>query len=289
MEILQAVCEKAPVTDTTPAASPAPDPSGVKAAIDRYRELAKNLVAIFAAIGALLAAGTQLSSLGDLTWADHKGRLLAAAGALLLALVAVAFVIRQEFRVLKPVEISLDEAIADQELTQKLVAGAGPPYDSEGLMDLRRRVVSRTSSEDEIAAARADVELVLGRAALIKTRDAFGAASVWMLLGAFVAAAAVAAFAYLANPPKAPSPPPAAVVMPSPVPLTFSLSKSGRDKLRDELGKQCVKHRIRAVSIGGKQGAPVVVVLPTRRCTSQQFTLTSALGVPDSSKSAPRK
>ena len=54
-------------------ADPAPDP--ILSAIDRTRETAKWLIASFAAVGAALVAGSQISSLGSAT----GGRLVAAA------------------------------------------------------------------------------------------------------------------------------------------------------------------------------------------------------------------
>ena len=66
-----------------------PDPGDVQSAIDRYRDLAKYLITIFAAVGALLVAGTQLASIGDLSFEDEPGRVIAVIAGLVLAVGAV--------------------------------------------------------------------------------------------------------------------------------------------------------------------------------------------------------
>jgi hypothetical protein len=70
-----------------------PDPGSVQTAVDRYRDLAKYLIGILAAIGALMVAGTQLSSIGELSWSDDTPRLIAAFAGLAAALAAVVWVV----------------------------------------------------------------------------------------------------------------------------------------------------------------------------------------------------
>src|SRR5213075_1286979 len=87
----------------------ASDPGGPDAAVNRYRDLTKYLVTIFAAVGALLAAGTQLSSLGRLNLNDYPGRLLAAGVALTVAIAVVVVVIVMALEVLRPVDMTFDQ------------------------------------------------------------------------------------------------------------------------------------------------------------------------------------
>ena len=75
-----------------------PDPGGVQAAIDRYRDIAKYVIGIFAAIGALLVAGTQLSSIGKLSYEDDAGRLAAAVIALAFAIGAVVRILHEAIK-----------------------------------------------------------------------------------------------------------------------------------------------------------------------------------------------
>src|SRR5688572_14701807 len=89
------------------------DPGGVQSAIDRYRDLAKYLIAIFAGVGALLVAGTQLASIGDLSLEDDLGRVIAAALGLALTIGAIATVVALALKVLRPVEMTLEDVSAD--------------------------------------------------------------------------------------------------------------------------------------------------------------------------------
>jgi hypothetical protein len=270
----------------------APDPLGARGAIARYRDLAKYVVTMFAAIGALLAAGTQLSSLGKLDFDRDSDRLVAAIVALAVALGAVMLIVNRALSVLKPVEVSLDSVLADTKLANEIVAGPGAATSRDELENIQYRLRSDTIEEDDLKIAQQDRDAVLDRAALLKTKDAFNNAWKWMLGAGIVGAAAIGVFAWAANPPdpKPPAGEPSRVVRPSPVPLTFALSEAGRDKLRGALGKRCVKEgAIRALSIGGKEGAPLIVVLPSAGCRPQQFTLSSDLGKAISRRRAPSK
>src|SRR5437588_578934 len=69
------------------------------AGVDQLRSTAKWLIAALAAVGSLLATGTQLSSLGRLD--ASSGRLHVAIAALAAALLGVAYCIGQALRVLE--------------------------------------------------------------------------------------------------------------------------------------------------------------------------------------------
>ena len=69
-----------------------------------------------------MLAGTQLSSLGHLTWSHDEGRLIAAGIGIALALGAVAGVISHALEILKPVEMSLVDVEADTKLKDYIEA-----------------------------------------------------------------------------------------------------------------------------------------------------------------------
>jgi hypothetical protein len=268
---------------------PAEDPSGAKAAVDRYRELAKYVVTIFAAIGVLLTTGVQLTSLGELSWADQSGRIAASALALVVALLSVVVVVRAALAVLKPIDLSLAGLMEERKLVKQLVSGPGSPESEDDLKRLAALLKSEALSDDERDDVGREVGDVLARAAFLRTRARFEAAWRWMLGAGIVAGAALAVFAWAANPS---DPPAGSPVKPAPVALSFSLSQGGQEELREALGEECVTlPTISALSIGGAEGAPKVVVLPDAedKCTPQQFTLTSDLGVAISEKAAPSK
>lgn len=107
-----------------------PEADAIQVAIDRYRDLAKYLIGIFAAVGALLVAGTQLSSIGSLSWRHDSERLIACVLGLAAALLAVFWVMRRAVDVLRPVDLSLESIAEDRylcteiERRQALLAGA---------------------------------------------------------------------------------------------------------------------------------------------------------------------
>lgn len=274
----------APVTDDKATSSPQVDPGGVQAAIDRFRDLAKYLVTIFAAVGGLLLAGTQLTSTGSLQWPENDDRILVGGIGFIVAFLAATVIVWKALDVLQPVEMSFDEVterVRDGQITVPVqllrpyntvgelalvieTAEAGSPT-RESLLDQAAEVVDKVSY-DEIA----------GR---------FKAARSWMIGGALVATVAIVALVWGANPPKSETADP--VVRPVPAEVVVSLTRTGREVLGDSLGKNCDGDRIKAISIGGTESTPRVLTLAENGCKLVQFSLPPNWGKATSTRSAP--
>lgn len=260
------------------ATEPHEDPTGIQGAIDRHRDIAKYLVGIFAAIGGLLLAGTQVSSLGELSFADDRARLLVAGGALITALLAVILILGQAVSVLRPVEMSLTDVVedparrAEADRRPTLLGGVRSVEDLEMVdaRDLDPKV------REEWLAIVADV---VADASFRESKQRFERAWRSMTVFAGIAAVAITVFAYAANPPEDEQAA-KAVVRPAPQAVRFSLTDEGRRTLAEALGSRCVTHPIDALAVGGSPAAPVVVTLPRGDCASAQFVLSAAIGVP---------
>jgi hypothetical protein len=111
------------------------DSSGVEAAIQRIRDTAKWAVAAFAAIGAALAAGTQFSSLGSV---QEPWRVLTAAGAAVMGLLAVMVAIWKTFDLLMPGTITMADLVK--------TAAKKPTFD----VDHRDLYQERAATVDEL-------------------------------------------------------------------------------------------------------------------------------------------
>lgn len=270
---------------TTPA-EPQADPGGAQAAIDRYRDIAKYLITIFAGVGALLIAGTQLSSLGKLSWEDTPDRVAGAGLGLLLALGSVAWVVREALKILRPIELSLDDVVADADLRAHMDArpgtlGGAPSVTA--LRDLRAGPLLDDRSEEWNAVAAA----VVGQAAHRRAQDQFDGAWRSMLVAALIGSLAIACFAWAVNPPKSATAP--ATVQPAPAAVSIDLTDDGREALDEAIGEECADEPVQALSVGGAEGAPRVVTLPTTACKAAQFVLSPEWGSAVSSKPAPGK
>lgn len=265
---------------------PAPDKSGeapstsssdgLQEGIARLRDLAKYLIAAFAAVGGILVAGSQLASLGKLSLDDDRDRFLAAIGGLGLALVMVGIVLVLAVRVLRPVEVDVEKL---------LDARPGPKDDPlpAGASSLRALVEASRDEENDEADRQAYAALVqqaIDLKAYRVVQSRFTAALVGLLAAALLGAIGITVFAYAANPPDekkagAAEPP----VPPRPTAVGVRLTSEGRTALGPKIGERCARGTISALAIGGTAAEPVVVVLPRRRCAALQITLSQNLGV----------
>jgi hypothetical protein len=262
------------------------DPGGEAEAINRYREVAKWLVAVFSGIAGLLLAGTSLTSLGSLDLPDDLGRLLAAIAGLALALGMTVLLIARALSVLRPVEMALDDVLDDPELRaaldrRPLALPLGAATVEEVRDELQDALDNPLLSAYEKEQYRDVVGPLVARAAYLRARSTFERAWRDMAWAAAVAAIGVIVFVYAANPPSENAPeaaePP--VVPPKPVLVELSLTPAGREALRTVLGRSCTTRRPRALAIGGRREAPLVVTLPERNCQPAQILLTPELGV----------
>lgn len=257
---------------------PRDDPGGVQAAIDRYRDLAKYLVGIFAAIGGLLIAGTQLSSLGELTWEDHGARLVVAVVALVAGMGAVILIVRRAVSILRPVEMALADVIDDPARRDEANRRPSLLGGADDVAALPVLAGSSLLDDAEREGWRAVVSDVVDDAAYREAERRFNAAWKSMLRYAIVGAAAIAVFAWAANPTEDATVDP--VVKPDPRRVLFTLTDAGKETLAGPLGMKCVKRPVAALAIGGTIDAPLVVTLPRAGCKAVQFVLSSEFGVP---------
>jgi hypothetical protein len=261
------------------------DPSGVQAAIERYRDLAKYLITIFAGVGGLLVAGTQLSAIGALSWEDVPERVVAAGIGFLLAIVAVIYIIQKVLRVLSPVELSLDMVVEEVEAGKLTVR-----KDSlEGFASVRelRDFIDARLSEKRQAEVEALGAAIVDQGAYDKIKRRFERARKHMLGGALAGTIGIVAFSWGANPPKEETADP--ISRPVPVEVQLSLTDSGKEVLEEALGKSCNLERVTGLSIGGTETSPRVVVLPRAGCKPAQFSLSDEWGSAISTREAPSK
>jgi hypothetical protein len=211
--------------ESDPPTAPQPrDPRFV--AIDKVRDNARWLILAFAAIGAALAGTAPLSNIGKLAIGDW--RLWVAAGAAALGLGGIALAIWATANVLAPVSSGLTDFIDLPVIRRifnehfELLDGHGTnlrefksEYDDARARYLNavKRVRQRPSDAGAAAhleAAKDDfyeftpiVSRISTEGLLATVRARFQSAQPRMFLGAFVAALAIVAFAWAANPPKA--------------------------------------------------------------------------------------
>jgi hypothetical protein len=191
---------------------------------NQVRQVAKWLIAAFAAVGAALAAGVQISNLG----ATSGLRLLAAFGGAVLGLAGIVLAVVAVGKVLDPKEATTTDLRDSTALRDRLIAEpsffGGFPVGSVDEMidgydqaltdlrtaqeaswadpaneDLQREAKAREARFDTLSTV-----VQFWRTVVIydKTRSAYRTARGRVLLGAAMAFAGLVTFAYAANPPK---------------------------------------------------------------------------------------
>jgi Pentapeptide repeats (8 copies) len=195
------------------------DPEDVAYRLDleSIRTSAKWLVAAFAALGTVLIAGSQLSSIGSLKTTD--GRFWAAVVGMAVALVAVLAMVWQTVGLLIPQRITVDElARMETEKGRKSPAirwfEANPsykPYDTFlELQQAWRAVGDETTNDKPDLALLEPATRKVQRLAVMATATAqFRRMMLAVAAAAAVAAGGIGVFAWAANP-SAPAAPPAA-------------------------------------------------------------------------------
>ncbi|HUC01168.1 MAG TPA: hypothetical protein VMS11_15225 [Solirubrobacterales bacterium] len=257
-----------------------PDPGNVQTAVDRYRDLAKYLIGILAAIGALMVAGTQLSSIGELSWSDDAPRLIAAFAGLAVALAAVVWVVWRALDVLRPVEMSLAEIDRRPKLRKVIESEPRILAGAKRVSVLAALIRDSTlTSPDQRQKWRQVAARVRDRAALLEMQRRFDRAWREMIGAALIGAAGIALLAWAANPgSEEASGEPDALVAPIPTPVLISLTNGGRQALGEAVGRQCPEP-IPGLATGGSRTRPVVVTTATDpRCKPAQFVLSPTWG-----------
>lgn len=277
-----------------PAADPKSDPGGAVSAIARYRQLASWIITIFAAVGALLIAGSQLSSLGSLAldsfW--HVMRLIGAVAGVGLALWAAFKVIGLALEILRPVELSLNQLV-DDSLAKELEKQPGSlPFGATTVAEVSERFNRAMAHPGNSATIKKEwqdkLSELLDRAMYLKVRATFD--SNWKKMGrwAGVGAAAITLFAFCANPKTDGDHDSAsASTPPKPTAVTVSLTDQGKDTLTKSLGADCVSQDFEAISIGGDEQAPLLISVPSSTCELARFTLPLDQGRAVSTDAAP--
>lgn len=288
-----------------------------EAAVDRYRDVAKWLVAAFGAIGTVIAGTAPLAGLGSVE-PDRLGFVVAGAGT---ALAGVAVVLAAAVSTLVPQAVYRHELRAqEQGLLSRTFGGLGrfedllarhpadvlPPGISslerlgEANANLRFSATAMAAAAAGLAStdpARADREraatamrtaLGTNEASLMdllkvarfeKARTQFNQAVLAVLLGGIAAAVGLGLTLYGigGEPETSPSPGPARS---DPVPVVVSLTPAGTTTLQSRLGPTCTTDEIAALLAAGDRvtGPWDVITLPRDGCSAIRVTLTAELG-----------
>jgi hypothetical protein len=278
-----------------------PAQSSLALAADRVRESAKWLIVSFAAVGATLMAGLQLTNIGGLTNSGPDERLswaifgiVLGVGGVVVAIGAASAVVTASFVTLKVLteESPTDAARASIE-GDKIVMGG---YDTvEDLRDafavaVRARIDAlRDSYEDpsDSNSARAEtakawavtlgqvVSQVLERASFARVQNSYWWARWGILFGAALAATGIAMFAWAANPPKGVTAP---VVAKTPTEVSVNIRQPHRSALARKLGSQCDLTNVDAFALSAVGEVYQVASVPTDKCKAALFNVGPRVG-----------
>lgn len=288
--------------------APAAPSDQYSAGIDRYRTTAKWLISTFAALGAVLIAGVQITGIGNLS--GH--RLHMAILGLAIGLLGVAVAIAAATSVLTP-EVAVPEQLVSQrrfEPLRKYVRKYPAPLLHDKASNLAALVkavndavvdeadkyksyVSRKAGDAGYAAAeteftdasntrqslQATIDHLQGLGLLMVVRRRFVVAICVMFPAALVAAGGAVLFTYWANPPKPAAPPTTAqaAIIDRHV-VRVALTPAGRAVIQPPVGTRCDISRLRALILAGSATKPEIVTLPGRLCRSAQLTLSPTIG-----------
>lgn len=296
--------------------------SSLSQAADRIRESAKWLIVSFAAVGVILYGGLQLASLGKLS-TDQPVRLTAAGIGVLLGLTGLAvaiaaassvvtksYVSLQWLKDLRPnhpirTEIESDKSLLGghsrlEDLASQLSLAQerrlrayqnryAPAPTNESPADRDARIESENKefayADNWLASLTNTEDNVLQVASFNRVAHAYEKARKNMFIGAGLAAAGIALFAWGANPPALVTA--EQVLPPSPSDVTVVVSSAARDlprvdlggrSLQQLLGKTCDLSAVQAVAVGAEGSSYQVVSLHTDKCQAAFFTISPVQG-----------
>ncbi|HEY7200510.1 MAG TPA: hypothetical protein VIC57_09875 [Candidatus Dormibacteraeota bacterium] len=256
---------------STPSSAPRPDiPQRLSTAVADLRNLAKWLLAVFAAIAGVLTAGTQLSGVGHLQFPSP--RLAIAVVCVLLALAAIAIILWLFVEVLTPGHISLTtlaeyEAQHPRSALIRFVQGSDllGSYGSVAALKKAFDAKNDRATQDSIDSI---VRYILPACWYQQTRIRFRRAFTIGLPCAVVAAVSVLGFTWAANPVAESGP----TQMPADAVLT--LTATSRALLADRLGSDCgTTSPIRVLVLASSADSYDVVTVPTGQCHPARFTV----------------
>jgi hypothetical protein len=290
---------------TTPPPPPPPPTAAGDAltrAADRIRATAQWLITAFAAVAAVLVAGSQLSDIGHLGgW-----RLAVAFISVVIAVAAVAYAIGQAAGVATAGRVSLGDLANPNETTLNDVRQRvnGDPALLAGYGDVAALSTDYAATLSQRKAALADyyanvgnqgkettarvadaqaqavdqaVQRLLNVASFYTLSKKFNDSRPRMFVGALVGALAIVGFAWAAHPPDKKTKPAVA----APAEVTIKLTKEGKKLLSAPLGKQCVARSVPAIVLATTAGTAEVVTLPRGGCRIRRFTVSADVGTID--------
>lgn len=265
-------------------AEPASEPDSFQKGIDRLRETAKWVVTLFAGVGAVLGAGTQLSSIGRLDagdWAnEHRIGVAVAAGA--LTLVCIGVVIHRAVRVLTVGDVNLFAlSVADQQYVQtNKLLGEGLTL-SEAWEKVNALVAQRATTDPANAAQMSllNTQIDYYDRLLERTKSVLRYRTVghqfWLATWVLLVAGALAAtgfvvFVWATNPPE---PVEQAPEFRLPVVAAATLSEDDQARLEASLGAACVEREVSVVVLSVQEERADVVSLPEGGCPLNRFSM----------------
>jgi hypothetical protein len=256
------------------------------------------LIASFAAVGAVLAAGLQLAGIGEL----EGGRLAIALLGLATAIVGISLAIRAAGSVVTESFVSMTW-LAQQDANHAAMRGVEGDiallggFDSvKALKDaydkavVERREALRSHYDEpsnSTKQTRADVAQnwvrtldqsqaqVLERSSFNRLSAAYKSAGRLIVAGAVLAAFGIAAFAWAANPPEAQAVP---VVIPEATEVVVSIDEEDRADLRELLGEGCDLSSLEGVAVEAMGETYRVASVATKDCAAALFTVSSEMG-----------
>ncbi len=266
--------------------SPDSQPSGIgaqaSAAIDTFRSVGKWLITSFAAVGTLLLAGVQLTSLGSASGA----RLAAAFAGLGIAVAAVILAVVSLTALLQPHVSAPDEAVAtaDDQASGlgKFVAKHRAVLLPAGVTTagelLAAFMAARRSPDKETPAGRERIRILRGHlsdivwwASYEDAKQRFGKVRIAVVLAAVAVAAGVALYSWAATGPGAAATAagPVPAVQPAPVAVRVRLNAAGSRALTGVLGKACTAAAagkgVPAIALSATPSQTTVVLIPGGR------------------------
>jgi len=296
---------------------PAPAVDPVQAPIDNIRATVKWIIAVFAAVGAALIAGTQLASIGHLT----GFRLALALFGVAIGLIGVGLVISGATPVLRSVASLLSDFAITSDPTAsatRLFLDQHPDVfrgHATSVIDLSAKyntaVLDRGAAQQKLDEApvgnlgdlptrlsnaqgrvqrvSAVVNQVLSIANYEIVDRKFANAQRWLLIGGAIAAAGIVVLTLAANPP--PLSPMSSGSLQNPTLVKIVLSEQGRNELRPVLGDHCNLSDLQGLALGGAPSSWEIATLPSPGCQSIRVTLTDTLGtaVPASRVDVPQE
>ncbi len=276
-------------------------------AAERIRASAQSILTAFAAVGALLAAGLQLGSIGDLT-VDDCARFSATIVGYLAGVVGVVWAIAAAATVATRSSVSLkwltthpnslaattvnndpvlrrskpldrldkelqDASAAANATWDEIIQLGDPGSDTtkkDKAQELAAQLAGETASLRKLEAIRADV---LEVASFFRVKQAYDDARVGMAGGAILAAVGLALFAWGSNAPDATHLDAGEVLPKTPSEVTVILTDTGASNFADTIGEDCDPTSVAAIAFAVDGDAYTVTSERTDDCNVATFTV----------------